>query len=113
MQLYRAQFDTEEGPIELECWTMSPTDAAVAFMNFFRDGHPYQVPLADATKLENEGTTGTVSYEQLVWWRSKPVPTGDQAMLYISPGTRVNIEGTVIDYAGSSYRIWSCASVVG
>ena len=113
VQLYRAQFDTEDGLIELECWTMSPTDAALAFKKFFKDDHPYRVRLSDVTKLEDVGTEGPAWNEQIGWWRSKPVPTGDEAMLYISPGTRVNIEGTVIEYAGASYRIWSCASVVG
>ena len=110
VQLYRAEFDTEEGPIELECWTMSPTDAAVAFMNFFKDDHPYRVRLADATKLQDVGPAWD---EQIGWRRSKPAPTGDEAMPYINPGTQVNIEGTVIEYEGSSYHIWSCASVAG
>ena len=113
VECYRAEFDTEEGPIELECWAMSPTDAASAFMDFFKDDHPYRVPLADATKLEDVGKTGTDWNDQIEWWRSKPVPTGDEVMLDIRPGTRVNIEGTVIHYTGSLYQIWSCASVVG
>lgn len=112
VQLYRAEFDTEEGSIELECWAMSSTDAAVSFRNFFRDDHPYRVELADQTKLRDVGTTGPSWIEQMEWWRSKPTSTGDEMMLYINPGTRVNVQGTVIEYTGSAYRVWSCASVV-
>ena len=36
MQRYRAEFDTVDGKIELECWAVSSTDAAGAFMRFFR-----------------------------------------------------------------------------
>ena len=91
---------------------MSPTDAAAAFKNFFKDDHPYRLQRVDTTKLQDVGTTGSAWNETIGWWWSKSVPTGNEIMFYINPRTRVNIEGTVIEYSGSSYRIWSCASVV-
>ena len=113
VQRYLAEFDTVDGPIELECWTVSPTDAAATFRKYFEDDHPYRVELADGAKLEDVGQSGPAWNEQIEWWRSKPVPTGDEVMLYINQGSRVNIEGTVIAYEGRSYLIWSCASVAG
>ena len=110
MQRYRAEFDTVDGKIELECWAVSSTDAADAFMRFFREDHPNRVQLADPTRLQDPGELGWIEY--IEWWRSKPVPTGDEVMLYLNHGTRVNIGGTIIAYEESTYLIWSCASVV-
>lgn len=111
LQLYRAEFDTEEGTIRLECWSMSPTDAAATFKNFFKDDHPYRVDLIDSTKSQDVGTSDPAWIERMEWWRSKPVPTGDEMLLYINPGTRVNVQGTVIEYTGAAYLVWSCPSV--
>ena len=112
VQRYRAEFDTEAGAIELECWATSPTDAGAAFKRFFKDDHPDHVQLADSTKLQDVSPPGPEWMEQIGWWRSKPIPTGDEIMLYINPGTRMNIGGTVVAYEGSSYLIWACASLV-
>ena len=112
VQRYKAEFDTEDGAIELECWATSVTDAGAAFMQFFKDDHPYRVQLADSTKLQDVSPSGPDWVEHIGWWRSKPIPTGDEIIPYINPGTRVNIGGTVIAYEGSSYLIWACASLV-
>ena len=75
------RFDTEEGPIELECWTMSPTDAAVAFMNFFRD--------------DNSGTSAAFlrqlrdrhSSPLMVIWDNAPAHRGEAVREYLrTPG---------------------------
>ena len=112
VQHYRAEFDTEDGAIELECWAASVTDAGGACKRFFMEDHPDRVQLADSTKLQDVSPSSPEWIDHIEWWRRKPLPTGDEIMLYINPGTRVNIGGTVIAYEGCSYLIWACASQV-
>ena len=109
VELYVAEFDTDDGPLILECWSMDPVNAAAAFMKFFSVDHPDRSRLTDRTRLDEHLPRKQTSYETLEWWREKPVWTGDYVELAIDPETRVTIGKTVIEYSRSSYWSWSNA----
>ena len=111
LRRYTAQFDTEDGPIILECWSMEPTDAASAFRGFFKTDHPDHRSLSDKSKLAEYKGFSPEWNALMSWWRSKPVPTGDKVLLTMNPGIRIRIDRTVVEYSGSSYLTWSNASL--
>lgn len=111
LRRYAGQFDTEEGSIVLECWSMELTDAANAIRDFFRTDHPDRRSLSDKSKMADYEVSSPEWYELREWWRSKLVPTGDKVLLTISPGNRIRIDKTVVEYSGSSYLTWSKASL--
>ena len=109
LQLYTGRFDTEDGPINLECWSMEPVDAVAAFRRFFSDDHPERPDLADKSRLAVHDRFSPDWNEVNAWWRGIPIASGDEIRLYINPGTRVKVGKTVVEYAGSHYLTWSRA----
>ena len=86
VELYVAEFDTDDGPVILECWGMAPVAAAAAFKEFFSVKHPDRSRLTDRTRLDEHLPRKQTTYETLEWWREKPVWTGDYVELAIDPG---------------------------
>ena len=107
VELYLAEFETDDGSIILECWSMEPVDAAVAFRKFFSDADPNYSGPTGRTRLEDHPPGSDAWRENLDWWRGKVIWTGDYLELAICPGTRVTIGKTTIEYNGSSYSTWS------
>ena len=113
LRRYTGQFDTEDGLIILECWSMEPTDAATAFRAFFKTDHPDRSSLSDKTKMTEYEAFSPEWNELMSWWRSKPVPTGEKVLLTMNPGNSLRIDKTVVRYSDSSYLTWSIASRSG
>ena len=109
VELYLAEFDTEEGPLILECWSMDPMDAAIAFRKFFSDDHPDRKQLSDNSRLKEHEAFSNEWNEIRDWWRAQTIWSGEHVEMEINPGTRLTIGETVIEYSKSSYLTWSGA----
>lgn len=108
VERYAGEFETEGGQTILECWSMEPHDAAIAFRNFFSVGHPDVLPLLDRSRLESHHSDDSSSR---MWWQAKTVWTGDYIEMALRPDTRITIGETVIAYRGHSYWTWSKAFI--
>ncbi len=109
VELYLAEFDTDEGPTILECWSMEPTGAAIAFREFFTVDHPNRSKLTDQTRLKTHPPSSEAWHETWNWWLHKPDWTGDYVELAIDPGTQMTIGKTVLEYVLMFYVYWSKA----
>ena len=99
-----AEFDTDDGPTILECWSMEPSDAAKAFSAFFLVDHPNRIRLSDQTRLAEHLSAASEAWKEIWnWWKDKPVWTGDYVELVIDSGTQVTIGETVIKSIGLVY----------
>lgn len=109
VELYAAEFETEDGPLILECWSMEPSDAALAFKRFFEDDHPDRRNLTDPSQL---GEADAFSHEWLAkkgWWTNKTIWTGNYIEMELIPGTRIKIGETIIELNRHSFLSWSSA----
>ena len=109
VELYLAEFETDDGSIILECWSMEPVDAAVAFRKFFSDADPNYSGPTDRTRLEDHPPGSDAWRENLDWWRGKVAWTGEYLELAIDSGTRATIGKTTIKYDHPTYLTWSHA----
>ena len=107
VELYLAEFESEGHHIILECWSMEPVEAELAFMRFFGPEGLGSGRLADQTRLVEHDPSSDAWRENREWWQGKVVWTGDYLELAIRPGTRMTIGKTIIEYRNSSYVTWS------
>ena len=83
VEFYLAELGTEDGAVILECWSMEPTDAAMAFHDFFTLRHPGYSKLTDLALLKEHPPQSEAWFSTWNWWRSKPAWTGDYIELSI------------------------------
>ena len=98
VKLYLAEFESEGHRMILECWSMEPVDAELAFMRFFGPQGSGSGRLADPARLEEHDPSTDAWRENREWWRRKVEWTGDYLELAICPGTRMTIGKTIIEY---------------
>ena len=109
VELYIAEFVTDDGNTILECWGLEPSDAAKGFREFFSANHPDRMQLVDRTRLDEYPSSSEAYRETWAWWMDRPVWTGEYIELVIDTGTRVTVGKTIIEYFASMYHSWSKA----
>ena len=111
VELYVGKFETEQGPLVLECWSMEPRDAAVAFRDYFANDHPGRPTIVGSSVPAISSLSRDASMEEMRWWDDQTMWVGDYVAMDIAPGTSLTIGESVITYDpdSRSYLTWSRA----
>ena len=109
VELYVGKFETDEGPLVLECWSMEPRDAAVAFRDYFAKDHPDRPTIVGRSVPAISSLSSDATREELRWWDDQTVWVGDYIEMDIAPGARLTIGKSIITYETPTYLTWSRA----